>query len=70
MTNPMSLPVVGEKWRFKPNRGSGAFHVTRVNGERITLRPAWGSSKHKTISLRTLRGDYERALPSREQEAS
>lgn len=68
MTNPMAPPTVGEKWRFKPNRGSGTFHVYRINGDRITLRPVWGGNKHKTISLRTLRGDYERALPSRETE--
>lgn len=55
----MAPPTVGEKWRYKPNRGSGAFHITKVNGERVTLR-GW-SGKHKTISLRTLRGDYERA---------
>jgi hypothetical protein len=59
--NPMAPPYVGEKWRFKENRGSGSFHVTRVKGDRVTLRPAWGSNRHKTISLRTLRSDYERA---------
>jgi hypothetical protein len=58
--SPMAPPVAGEKWRFKENRGSGAFHVVSVKGDRVRLAPAWGS-KQKTISLRTLRSDYERA---------
>jgi hypothetical protein len=60
MANPMAPPTVGEKWRCKPNRGSGTFHVTHIKGERITLRSVL-NSKYKTISLRTLRGDYERS---------
>lgn len=58
--NPMGLPAVGEKWRYRQNRGTGTFHVTFVSGDRVTLRGV-ASSRHKTISLKTLRGDYERA---------
>lgn len=56
----MGLPAVGEKWRYRQNRGTGTFHVTFVSGDRVTLRGV-ASSRHKTISLKTLRGDYERA---------
>jgi hypothetical protein len=52
------LPRPGERWRYKPNRGSGTFNVVRVQGESVALH-AW-DGKTKTISLRTLRGDYER----------
>jgi hypothetical protein len=58
--SPIAPPVAGEKWRYKPNRGSGAFRVVSVKGDRVRLVPAWGSNRHKTISLRTLRSDYER----------
>jgi hypothetical protein len=56
MTN---APKPDERWRYKPNRGSGTFTVTRVAGDRVTLH-GW-AGKTKTISLRTLRGDYEPA---------
>jgi hypothetical protein len=46
-----------QKWRYKPNRGSGAFTVVRTVGDRVVLRDWRG--KDKTISARTLRGDYE-----------
>lgn len=59
MAGDTKTPTVGERWRYKPNRGSGAFIVVRVGpGERVTLRDWKG--KHKRINLRTLRGDYER----------
>ncbi len=48
-----------ERWRFKPNRGAGSFTVVRVSGERVTLRDTY-FGREKTISLQTLRGDYER----------
>lgn len=55
----LNRPQLWEKWRYKPNRGSGAFTVVRVAGDRVTLRDWRG--KGKTISIKTLRGDYERA---------
>lgn len=51
--------LAGQHWRYKPNRGTGSFTVVRVNPSgRVTLRDFFG--KDKTISMRTLRGDYER----------
>lgn len=47
-----------QRWRYKPNRGSGTFTIVDVGHERVTLRDFHG--KDKTVSLRTLRGDYER----------
>jgi hypothetical protein len=52
-------PKPNERWRFKRNRGSGTFTVVRVSGDRVTLRGFFG--KDKTVSVRTLRSDYERA---------
>jgi hypothetical protein len=54
-------PKPGERWRYKPNRGSGTFTVVRVLGDRVTLSSAF-NGKRKTVSVRTLCGDYERAL--------
>jgi hypothetical protein len=51
-------PQVNEKWRYRQNRGTGTFTVVRIKGDRVTLRGFFG--KNKTVSLRTLRGDYER----------
>lgn len=55
------LPSAGERWRYKPNRGSGTFTVIRVVGERVFLRDWKG--KDKRISVKTLRGDYELVKP-------
>jgi hypothetical protein len=52
-------PKPNEQWRYKPNRGSGTFTVVRVEGDRVTLRDYFG--KDKSVGVRTLRGDYERA---------
>lgn len=49
---------LNQRWRYKPNRGYGTFTVVDVRGDRVTLRDALG--KTKTISVRTLRGDYRR----------
>lgn len=54
------MPKPGQKWRFKPNRGSGAFTIIRVAGDRVVIRSAF-FGRDKNISLRTLRGDYEKA---------
>jgi hypothetical protein len=51
---------INERWRYKPNRGSGTFTVLRVAQDRVTLRDVHGFRKDKTVSLKTLRGDYER----------
>lgn len=51
-------PEAHERWRYKPNRGSGTFRVVEIRGDRVKLIAVFGS-KTKTISLRTLRGDYE-----------
>lgn len=58
----MTAPRVNEKWRYKKNRGSGTFIVAAVysDTERVRLRDIHGFRKDKSISLRTLRGDYER----------
>lgn len=58
-TSESNAPKVNEKWRFRNGRGAGTFIVTRVRGDRVTLRSTY-FAKDKTISLRTLRGDYER----------
>lgn len=52
---------VNQRWRYKPNRGYGSFTVVGENTslDRVTLRSV-ELGKDKTISLRTLRGDYER----------
>lgn len=55
---PTDPPRQHERWRYKPNRGTGTFIVVGVTASRVTLRGALGRTK--TISLRTLRGDYER----------
>lgn len=52
-------PQVNERWRYKPNRGSGMFTVVRVSGDRVYLRDEY-RGREKRINLRTLRGDYER----------
>ncbi len=55
----IETPTKGERWTYKNGRGYGRFEVASVNDDRVTLyNPA--KSKRKTISLRTLRGDYER----------
>lgn len=60
----MSQPNVNEIWRFKRNRGTGSFTVINVAGGRVKLRPRTSTGptlgKDKTISVKTLRGDYER----------
>jgi hypothetical protein len=53
------LPRPGERWRYKQNRGSGTFTVVGVSRDRVTMSGNLGGTKN--ISLRTLRGDYERA---------
>jgi hypothetical protein len=58
MSDGMPMIERNQRWRYKPNRGSGTFTVVRVSNERVTLRDYFG--KDKSISLRTLRGDYER----------
>jgi hypothetical protein len=61
-TATQAVPRAGEKWRYKQNRGSSTFTVTSVHaigGYRVGLRSSV-SGKTKTISLRTLRSDYER----------
>jgi hypothetical protein len=55
-----ATPQVNEKWRYKKNRGSGTFIVRRVYGERVSLRDVHGFRRDKSVSLRTLRSDYER----------
>lgn len=51
----------GQRWRYKPNRGSGTFDVVRVRGDRVTLRDLYGVRRDKSVSLKTLRDDYELA---------
>lgn len=53
----VAIPKRNEKWRYKPNRGAGTFTVVRADENTVTLRSY--TSKDKTISLRTLHGDYE-----------
>jgi hypothetical protein len=48
-----------QKWEYKPNRGSGAFVIIGLLGDRVTLRNWRGKSK--TISRSTLKSDYQRA---------
>lgn len=52
--------LIAQRWQYKQNRGVGSFTIVRIcpTGDRVTLRNARG--KEKEISLRTLRGDYER----------
>ena len=50
---------VGQLWRYKSNRGFGSFHVKGVVGPRITLKDSW-NGKIKTVSAKTLSGDFER----------
>ena len=49
---------VGERWRFKPNRGVGVFTVIAVYraGGQVVLK----GPRTKTIKFETLRSDYER----------
>lgn len=56
-----AAPKVHERWAYKPNRGTGSFVVTAVSGSRVTLR-GW-TGRTKTVSLRTLRGDYYQVQP-------
>lgn len=59
------MPSANERWRYKKNRGSGTFTIVRVTSYtdaagtdgRVTLRDWCG--KDKTVSFKTLRGDYE-----------
>jgi len=50
----------GQAFRFKQNRGIGSYTVERVEGDRVTLADRLHPSRTKTISAKTLRGDYER----------
>ncbi len=51
-------PQPTSRWRYKPHRGLGSFVVVRVTWDRVTLRNRT-TSRDKTISIRTLHGDYE-----------
>ncbi len=50
---------VGQRWRFRPSRGSGVFTVRKVYADRVSLRDVHHMRRDRSVSLRTLRGDYE-----------
>jgi hypothetical protein len=63
MTRRQPDPQLWEQWHYKPGRGYGSFTVVAVRGARVTLRSKL-FGKDKTISVATLRSDYERVKSS------
>ena len=54
------IPEPNQQWRYKPQRGYGTFTVASVGHKKVTLRDAY-TGRQKTLSLETLRKDYELA---------
>ena len=55
-----SVGVCGSDVHYFEHGRIGSYTVERVEGDRVTLADRLHPSRTKTISAKTLRGDYER----------